>query len=168
MHALEHWALAKADRAKNPPMGFVGGHGYPDPEIYDWVDRLNELANLCTVQSCAGHICLPGLHCAWCRENTDIDMYSEQEWRDDDSVVRHVRTGQLWLWLNQDMATWFYRNAMQLVLLPGIEKVAIIWVDVHEYVDIQFRGAGHGELDQNMAAILRFFQNGNRLVNLSD
>lgn len=45
------------ERIKTRPLppGDLGGRGFPDPEIVPWVDRLNELPGVCTLQSCAGH-----------------------------------------------------------------------------------------------------------------
>jgi len=159
---LESWFKAKADRITNPPQGFVGGHGYPDPEIYAWCDRLNALSRVCTLQSCAGHRCTTELHCGWCDEQSTgtANGVSIED-------LGHVMNGQLWLWLDEKLSRYVYENATQLAALPCIEKVSVLWhVEGREIVDIVFRGAGTGDLDGSMTRIVEFFENGNRLCNL--
>lgn len=84
---LQQWERAKRERNDAPPDGFVGGHGYPDPEIYAWVDRLNRLPRLCTLQSCAGHRCVRGLCCVHCAAS---GAGAVGEWPED----THVMSGQ--------------------------------------------------------------------------
>lgn len=184
---LASWFKAKADRIANPPEGFVGGHGYPDPEIYAWCEKLNGLSRVCTLQSCAGHKCTPELSCAHCAgawrcatcgsNATDCFYRQHSSYTKQDKTARHefsprtdaehVWNAQLWLWLELRMSVWFYQHAPQLAALPCVEKVAVLWhVEGREIVDIVFKGAGTGDLDDSMTQIVAFFENGNRLCNL--
>lgn len=153
---LDDWARAKAARESAPPSGFVGGHGYPDPEIYDWVDRLNDLHRVCTLQSCAGHVCTPELMCDWCAE-----------YGTPGPATQHIISGQLWLWLDEPLSHWFRHHAPTLAANPLIEKVTVLYhVEGKEIVDIVFKGAGSGDLDASMRVIVKFFEDGNCACNL--
>lgn len=153
---LASWTQAKRERETSPPSGFVGGHGYPDPEIYDWVDKLNALSRVCTLQSCAGHKCTPTLMCSSCMRNEFDAAWPTHTWN-----------GQLWLWLDKPLSHWFHHNALTLAASPLIEKLTVLYhVEGREIVDIVFRGAGTDELDASMKQILSFFEDGNRLCNL--
>lgn len=163
---LLDWSAAKADRDAAPPQGFTGGIGYPDPEIYAHVDRINGLSRVCTVQSCAGHVCTKRLHCDWCGHDRAQSGFWPGDGGQFSEPATHVWNGQLWLWLELRMAVWFYQHAQQLADLPCVEKLSIVFVDGCEYVDIQFKGAGHGQLDSSLSAICRFLETGNRLCNL--
>lgn len=159
---LQSWFKAKADRIANPPVGFTGGIGWPDPEIYEHVERLNRLSRLCTLQSCAGHRCTTELHCDYC-DNQSTGTAKGVSIED----LGHVWNGQLWLWPDEKLGSWFVQHAPELASMPGIEKVSVLWhVEGREIVDIQFRGAGHGVLDESMAIVCAFFERGNRLCNL--
>jgi len=161
---LEAWERAKAARAAAPPQGFVGGHGYPDPEIYKWVDRLNQLHRLCTLQSCAGHRCTTELHCGWCDEQPVGTACAHKTVED----LHHLMSGQLWLWPDEKLARYFYEHAPFLALLPGVEKVSVLWhVEGREIIDIQFKGAGHGALDASMKGIMVFFEEASWRCNLA-
>lgn len=160
---MASWILAKHSRETTPPSGFVGGHGYPDPEIYGWVDKLNGLSRVCTLQSCAGHQCTTESHCGWCDEQSVGTACATKRIED----LGHVMSGQLWLWLEPRMAVWFYQHVSQLAELPCIEKVSVLWhVDGREIVDVVFKGAGTGDLAGSMSQILAFFENGNIACNL--
>jgi hypothetical protein len=159
---LEAWDMVRRQHALDPPRGFTGGHGYPDPEIYPWVDRLNMLSRLCTLQSCAGHRCTTALHCEWC-DNQPRGTANGVTIED----LGHVRNGQLWLWPDEALARWFYEHA-PLLVTSGIEKVGTLWhVEGREIIDIQFLGAGHGQLDSSMRFLCGFFERGNMECNLS-
>lgn len=155
---LASWERAKADRAAKPPQGFTGGYGWPDPEIYAHVDRLNGLHRLCTLQSCAGHRCTKELHCTHCAE----------EWaRTGFEPDAHVWDGQLWLWPDEKLGRWFYENVHRLAVEPCVEKASVLWhVEGREIIDIQFKGAGTGGLQASMAVICAFFERGNMECNL--
>lgn len=142
-----------------PAGQFTGGHGYPDPEMFKWCDRLNALSRLCTLQSCAGHRCTRELHCDGCKWD------GTGEWQPEN----HVWNGQLWLWPDEKLARWCYDHLPSLALLkPHIEKVGLLWhVECREIIDIQFQGAGHGQLENSMANICAFFEQGNMECNLS-
>jgi hypothetical protein len=156
---LESWAKAKADRIANPPAGFSGGHGWPDPEVYAHVDRLNKLRQLCTLQSCAGHRCTKELHCESCAHDWAQTGFWPGDGGQFAEPVQHVWNGQLWLWPDERMAGYVYHNAVHLASLQGVEKCGVLWhVEGREIIDLQFRGAGHGELDKSMAAIALFFE----------
>jgi hypothetical protein len=128
--AVADW-LAKVERMPAAP---VGGRGFPDPEMVAWCERLNALAGVCTLQSCAGHA----------PASPDEGAYS----------------GNLWLWLSEEWAHRFYERGFYLSTIPGIERVRIMlssWGQ--EIVDIDFAGNEHGPgfLDQSMRSIVRFF-----------
>lgn len=158
---LASWERAKAERLSAPPSGFVGGHGYPDPEIYSWCDKLNALHRVCTLQSCAGHVCTPESHCDYCAEALGVGVnYISAE-------QRHVMNGQLWLWLDEKLSRYVYDNTRFLAALPGVEKVSMLWhVEGREILDIVFRGAGTGELDTSMKGIMLFFEEASWRCNL--
>lgn len=156
---LKAWEAAKRERAEKPPTGFTGGLGYPDPEIYPFVDRLNRLHRLCTLQSCAGHRCVRGNSCVYCAAS---GAGAVGEWPED----THVMNGQLWLWPDAKLGPWFQQAAPGLAALPGIEKLSVFWhVEGREIIDIQFRGAGHGSLAESMGIVSAFFERGNMEVN---
>jgi len=70
----------------------------------------------------------------------------------------HVWNGQLWLWLDWQKSRLFHVNVLKLVTSPLIEKVSVIYhVDGKEIVDIVFKGAGTGQLDESMTVITEFF-----------
>jgi len=155
---LRSWEAAKRQRTINPPAGFVGGHGYPDPEIYAFVDRLNRLHRLCTLQSCSGHRCTDASMCGYCIEQeARLGLYQGD----------HVWAGQLWLWADEKLASWFLAHATELAAQPSIEKLSILWhVEGREIIDIVFKGAGTGGLDASTAAVCQFFERGNMECNL--
>lgn len=153
---LASWRRAKDERESAPPHGFVGGHGYPDPDIYTWVDKLNGLSRVCTLQSCAGHVCTLDSMCGYCESLVGGPPHET-----------HVMNAQLWLWLDARLAVWFYQHVPRLAALTCIEKVSVLWhVEGREIVDIVFKGAGTGDLDTSMRAIVKFFEDGNATCNL--
>lgn len=154
---LEGWERAKMQRETAPPTGFVGGHGYPDPEIYGWVDRLNAMHRVCTLQSCAGHVCTLDSMCGYCESQVGGPPHET-----------HVMSGQLWLWLDEKLTHWFHEHALTLASNPLIEKLTVLYhVEGREIVDVVFRGAGSGELDASMQVIAKFFEDGNRTCNMA-
>lgn len=161
---LRGWEAAKRERAANPPPGFVGGVGYPDPEIYAFVDRLNRLHRVCTLQSCAGHRCTPESMCDYCAVERMNAAREDGSTRD---VAEHIWSGQLWLWTDQTLAWWFLAHASDLAVEPCIEKVSVHFhVEGKQVIDLVFKGAGTGGLDASMAVICGFFERGNRECNL--
>lgn len=146
---LESWEKAKADYLANPPSGFVGGHGYPDPEIFEWCDKINTIEGVCTLQSCAGHRCSQALHCAHCGAYTagGVGAWPEHAW-----------SGQLWLWLDEVQSRMFHEHALELAAHPLIEKVSVFYhVEGKEIVDIVFKGTD--QLDASMTIISQFLRN---------
>jgi hypothetical protein len=161
---LAQWEFEKKKYAADPPLGFHGGHGYPDPEIYAFVDRLNALSRIATLQSCAGHRCTPESMCDFCAVER---MNAEREDGSKRDVGEHVWNGQLWLWPDEKLAAYVYRNASALAQQRGVEKCGLIWhVEGREIIDVQFRGAGHGELDASAKAIALFFEEASWRCNL--
>lgn len=181
---MRGWAMAKQTPL---PTGFTGGHGYPDPEMFAWCDRLNALSRLCTLQSCAGHRCTPASSCNHCAQSwrcatcgsnaTDCFYRQHASYTKADRTERHefaptadehVWNAQLWLWPDEKLARWCYDHLPSLALLkPRIDKVGLLWhVECREIVDIQFQGAGHGQLENSMSNIVAFFEQGNRECNL--
>jgi len=152
---MRSWEVTKQQPL---PDTFTGGHGYPDPEMFPWCDRLNALSRLCTLQSCAGHRCTPELQCSHC-EAEHLRLGAEPE--------AHVWNGQLWLWPDEKLARWCYDHLSSLALLkPRIDKVGLLWyVDNKEIIDIQFQGAGHGQLENSMSNLCAFFEQGNMECN---
>jgi hypothetical protein len=126
---LARWAALKAAPR---PEGFIGGTGWPDPEIFEWCDRVNALPGVCTLQSCAGHKHPEG----------------------------HTWNGQLWLWLDAPTSRAFNGRAYRLVHhWPLIERVNRMYHDDgREIADVIFRGAGTGQLETSMAVLLGFLR----------
>lgn len=126
---LARWERIKAEPR---PDGFIGGLGYPDPEMFGWCDRINEHYGICTLQSCGGHKHPEG----------------------------HVWSGQLWLWMTEATSREFNRRAYELVQLhPLIERVNRIYHDGgQEIADVIFRGNGSGELTRSMDVIVDFVE----------
>lgn len=184
---LRSWEVAKKNRAANPPTGFTGGVGYPDPEIYAYVDRLNGLHRLATLQSCAGHVCVPDFSCVYCASTwlcascgsnaTACFLRQHSSYEKEDRTERHafeprtdaphIWNGQLWLWPDEKLGAWFLYHAPELAALPGIEKLSLIYhVEGREIIDVQFHGAGHGTLDETLGGIIcAFFERGNMECN---
>lgn len=157
---LASWEGAKLARQAAPPQGFSGGYGYPDPEIYDYVDRINAMHRLCTLQSCAGHRCTSESCCQLCAEHgLHEGLAGDGE---------HVWNGQLWIWPDAKMARWLYEHLPQLAQVPRVEKVTLLFhVEGREILDLQFQGDGHYALDISMHAILEFLERGSLECNLS-
>lgn len=105
----------------------AGGRGYPDPIMFAWTDRINEIPYVCTLQSCSGHRVPNG----------------------DGGTFFHA--GQLWLWLTQRAAREAYDWLPDLESLEGIETVRINMIDGREILDVIFAG---GESDSDLRAPL--------------
>jgi hypothetical protein len=116
----------RALRAEPRPSGDLGGKGYPDPEMFPWTDRLNDLRWVCTLQSCAGHRAPDG----------------------------HIWNGQLWLWLDEAASRTANARAFGLVAKhPLIEHMRRIYHDSgQEILDLVFMGGS--ALDRSMGEIL--------------
>lgn len=119
---LAYWRVQRDEFLANPPEGraHLGGLGYPDPEIFEWCDRINALPGICTLQSCCGHI------------HPDGGMSS----------------GNLWLWFSEPVSVAFDRHAMELARQPCCrdERVRRIYHDNgQEIADLTFKGMERGE-----------------------
>lgn len=102
--------------------------GWPDPSIIDWVERINAVPGVCTLQSCAGH-----------------------------RRGEYQEAGHLWLAFNSTTADAFHRRAFELATNPAIERVATCYhVDGREIVIIEFQGEERGALNASLDTILRF------------
>lgn len=125
---LEFWS---SQREKHP-CGGIGGHGFPDPEMFDVCDRLNGMDGVCTTQSCQGH-----------REG------------------QYESDGVLWLRLVEPLARRFYAAAPLLARHKRIISVAAIWgreADDAEVWEIIFFGYYRGAKPfvATMDSIVRF------------
>ena len=108
----------------------------PDQNIVLYLLELNRIPGLCTLQSCSGHI--------------------EKDVRDG---TDYVTNGGLWLWLSEELMQRFYATAFELRRQSGIESLRIQFQrHGREFIDISFKGGGHGKLKQSMDVILEFFQ----------
>lgn len=119
-------------RLQVAPPGKEGGHGYQDPAITPWCDRLNALAGVCTIQSCAGH-----------------------------NFPNGSRTSaHLWLRLIEPLAVLFRREAFGLASdTRHVERLATIYEPTDgEVVEIIFAGSERNRLDESMVRILEFFR----------
>ena len=127
---LADWECHKA--ASPRPAGDPGGHGYPDPEMILWCDRLNAIPGICTLQSCSGH------------------GPDEQGYRS---------SGHLWLRMSEPLAHTFHRRAFELSEHPAMERVSLIYQSWgHEVVELVFRGVADGMLDESMSVIARWLE----------
>jgi hypothetical protein len=126
---LAEWERLKA----NPrPLGAPGGRGLPDPEIIPYVDALNALEGVCTLQSCCGHT--------------------------DDRSRGVDAPGHLWLWLSEAMSREFDRRAFVLAGKPYVECVERMYSEWgQEIASITFAGAERDLLPESGQSIIRFF-----------
>ena len=109
----------------------VSGPGAPDQPILAYVDSINALPGICTVQSCAGH-----------RDHAGT-----------------VISGHLWLRLDRDTAKRFRQNALALASEAAVERVSVIFQPWgQEMAELVFRGEGTGELTESMLVVMRFLQ----------
>ena len=114
------------ERQNDPrPEGDLAGRGFPDPPIYDLVDRLNAMPGICTTQSCSGH-----------PEQTDGSLYLGVQ-------------GCLWLRLTEPRFMAFIREAENLIAHSCIETVSILWGREREghAVEIVFYGLNCGKVE---------------------
>jgi hypothetical protein len=104
--------------------------GCPDPAIYPLCDRLNAIPDVCTLQSCAGHI---------------RNGYYE--------------SGHLWLWLSQSLSRRFDRTALALAKRQGIDRVERIYTGWgQEITSLTFAGEERGLLAASSTVIAEFFE----------
>lgn len=129
---LEHW---REQRAKTPPKGDLAGKGYPDSEIYELTDMLNQIYDLCTTQSCAGH-----------------PKTATRDW---------IMSGQLWIRCTEEFFYRFVRQAHVLTACQGIEQVAVLWGRERDgpVIELTFNGldCGPQELALSCKIIGGFF-----------
>jgi hypothetical protein len=115
-------------RQKPIPAGDLSGRGYPDPGIVPFCDWLNSLDGVCTLQSCEGHRARKG----------------------------HIASsGVLWIWFDKELSDLFRERASQLVV-PPIERVAQVYSNSREFVEIIFGGNENGQLDLSLAVLGEF------------
>jgi hypothetical protein len=127
---LAEWAKRKSTPR---PQDARGGHGYPDPGIFDLCDRLNAIDGVCTLQSCAGHS----------EAESDGGLYP----------------ANLWLWLAADQARGFERAAsqFQVAMWPTVDRLAKHWQpDGQEVVEISFVRHDHPAFRSTCDAIVAF------------
>ena len=118
--------------APRPP-GDLGGRGFPDADIIPWCARLNAIAGVCTLQSCAGH------------------------GRVGPRGGRVNMAAHLWLKLDRRMNRWFDRRVFILAHAPTIECIARRYLPGEgEIVEIVFHGNERGQLARSMQTIVAF------------
>jgi hypothetical protein len=129
---LEEWERKKTLILPEDGHG-LGGRGYPDPEIIPWCDLLNEIPGVCTLQSCAGHA--------------------------PEDCGGAMRSGHLWLLLDEKMSAAFNARAWELVTAAEhIERASRIYSPWgQEVTNIVFAGNERGMLDESMQLVLDFF-----------
>lgn len=116
------------------------GHLYStnllDSGILPFLEKLNAISGLVTLQSCIGH------------------------WKNDYSTgEKYLQPTSFWLRLNESMAQLFYRNAFKLRSLPGIDDVSIRFQPYgHEIVDIVFDSDGTEAFENTCLSVLHFFK----------
>lgn len=132
------WLGHRSTPGAQPPPDIAphpGGYGYPDPDIFDLTDRLNDLPGVLTIQSCAGHLHpgeVPGETAMW--------------------------SGQLWLRLSEPLLRAFFERGWDLLSHPTIERCwVILHPDLGYVVDIVFDGNNRGRLAESSEVILTFF-----------
>ena len=127
---LERWAAIRARHIDAPHPDHPGADGHADPDIYPLCDRLNALAGVCTIQSCAGHILDDGF----------------------------LRTGHIWVWLDAATSERFDRQAWVLAAAPSIERVSRLYLASGQEIScIEFAGNEKGLLKDSCCAIAEFF-----------
>lgn len=127
--ALAEWERLKASPR---PLDDPGGLGLPDPEIIPYVDALNAIEGVCTLQSCSGH-----------REDRSRGVDAP---------------GHLWLWLSEPMSRAFDRRAFELASSPMLEAVRRDYSEWgQEIVSLTFAGAERDLLPESGQSIIRFF-----------
>ena len=113
--------------------GLRGGTGGVDAAIVPWVDRVNAIRGVCTLQSCSGH-------------------------RPSDSDNPEVGTpGQLWMALSYPMATAINQRMYELVAAPTVIRVLTRYQPYgQDVLDVMFVGDDRGGLARSMTAIIEF------------
>lgn len=114
-----------------------------DPGIKPYLDRINDLDGLVTLQSCKGHI----------RHRT-------------------IDNGHLWIRPSEVWSVWFDLNVGELICHRNMERVAKLYEWYENSVapivilEIWFKGAAHGEGEfiNSIEWICRFFENGAKQV----
>lgn len=126
---LDAW---HAYRLQLAPPGKEGGHGYQDPAISPWCDRLNALPGVCTIQSCSGHAFPDGSR----------------------------TSAHLWVRLNSPLAALFHQEAFGLASdTRHVERLATIYEPMDgEIVEVIFVGSERNQLEESMIRILEFFR----------
>ena len=122
---LERW---REQRLTPRPGGDLGGRGYPDPEIFTWTDRLNDIRGVCTLQSCSGHKRLTG-----------------PGWK-----------GELWFWLSESMMKNWNTNAWRLAEVSGFESVRTLHFPELEVADVIYPGLESGRLNYSLTIVEGF------------
>ncbi len=106
------------------------GPGGLDPDMIPWCEKLNALPGVCSVQSCSGH-----------SENGSL------------------RSGHLWLRLDDVTSRAFDRAAFRLSANPHIEQVARLYSAWGEEItSITFAGNERNLLTESLQAIVNFFR----------
>ena len=109
-----------------------------DDGIRPYLDRLNAIPGLCTLQSCTGHLIAK---------------------HDDGSTTK--RSGQFWIHLDQQMHKVFRENVFAFAAHPNMEEVSTMyqpWSGGQEIVEILFQGHGDGKFEESVEFIIGFFE----------
>lgn len=117
------------DEEKRRELALLAQNQNLDPEIVPYLEQINSLQGICTVQSCAGHKRKDG-------------------YQDD---------GHLWLRMSQSVTTSFCNSAVIVAKHPYITRVARLYQsDGQEIVEICFFGQADGKLEASMQFLVSY------------
>jgi hypothetical protein len=136
VHELALFERYKAEprnwRRENPDA--KGGEGFIDHEILPLCDELNQLAGVCTIQSCCGHVNKHG----------------------------YQYPGQLWIRLSAGLSGQFDARVAELLRSDVIQHITKLYSfqdgsAPHEVIDLKFWGEPQGRMAEAHAVIAAFF-----------
>jgi len=111
---------------------------FVEPDLRPWLNRLNKLDGVCTLQSCGGH------------------RFLDRENKSDET---HIMNGHLWIWLSESVSRVFYTRAFELVQSDPMECVSIMFQGYgREIVSISFKGRAHNRMAESLDGIVEFFE----------
>ena len=111
---------------------------FVEPDLRPWLNRLNKLDGVCTLQSCGGH------------------RFLDRENKSDET---HIMNGHLWIWLSESVSKIFYTKAFELVQSDSMECVSIMFQSYgREIVSISFKGRARNRMAESLDRIVEFFE----------
>jgi tRNA(Phe) wybutosine-synthesizing methylase Tyw3 len=111
--------------------GHLSGAGAPDPDIVEWVEGVNALPGICTLQSCQGHV---------------------------RGEVREA--GHIWLWLSDPAYRRFESAVYDLVESDLVEEVRVLYgrEKRKRVVCVVFKGNESDALPQSLDLLRRHIE----------